>query len=124
MTTSTMQNMPKLEIPASPTLQEYLAHSPTVCAPSNEDACPICYEAWNTTPDAIIQTHCGHNFHRECLTAWFGNENVENANTCPSCRAVCFPNAPEKHTHVQINGERSPNANDISFLFGTMYRVA
>lgn len=119
-----MPNMPTLEIPASPTLQAYLAHSPTVSAPTNEASCPICYDDWNNGSESIIQTHCGHNFHRDCLTAWFGNENLENSNTCPSCRAVCFPSTPTKHDHVQINGERSPNASDISFLFQTMYRVA
>lgn len=111
-----------LNIPASPTQQEYLANSPIVQAPANETACPICYAEWHEGQEEIIRTHCGHAFHRECLTAWFGNTGVESANTCPSCRSVCFPAAPTKSKTVEINGERSPNASDISFLYQSMMR--
>ncbi|OAL48169.1 hypothetical protein IQ07DRAFT_90919 [Pyrenochaeta sp. DS3sAY3a] len=105
-----------LTIPASPSQTHYLAHSPTLSTPpTTESSCPICYESWAASTEGIIRTHCGHAFHRACLAAWFGSESVQSANTCPSCRAVCFPEAKsEKGRVVVISGERSPNAGDVS----------
>lgn len=110
----------KLTIPPSPTQQDYLATNPIVSAPIDEAACPICYDIWTAGKDDILQTHCGHVFRRECLTAWFSNEDVQSANTCPSCRAVCFPGTPMKTGNEELR-ERSPNADDLSFLYQAIF---
>ncbi|KAF1847639.1 uncharacterized protein K460DRAFT_62255 [Cucurbitaria berberidis CBS 394.84] len=106
-----------LAIPPSPTQREYLASSPVVSAPPNRSACPICYYNWNVGNETIPQTHCGHMFHRECLITWFGAKEVESANTCPSCRAVCFPSEPMQSSNAEITGERSQNSEYLSFLY-------
>lgn len=109
----------KLTSPPAPNQKDYLANSPVVSTPPKEDACPICYENWKDGEESIIRTHCGHTFHRECLTTWFGNAEIASANTCPSCRAVCFANTAAKRVNELLR-ERSPNVNDVSFLYQTM----
>lgn len=113
---------PTMAAPPSASQQEYLATCPLVPPPTTEHACPICYEDWNAETEAILRTHCGHIFHRECLTAWFGEPNVESANSCPSCRSECFPGAPSAKDSVVIAGERTRNIDDVSFLYEIMYQ--
>ena len=65
-----------------------------VLAPPDQDACPICFEPWNTNIGSafgsIVQTQCEHIFHRTCLGAWFDKQDMElEENTCPCCRTVC-----------------------------------
>jgi len=42
--------------------------------------CPICYQKRLTEP---ITTHCGHQYHRDCLFKW-----THRNPSCPSCRSV------------------------------------
>jgi hypothetical protein len=113
----------RLTIPASPSQEDYLAASPTISALSKDDACPICYNAWKDEKETGVRTHCGHAFHRGCLMTWFGNDGIQNANTCPSCRAVCFPSTSTK-SNVERLQEQSPNAMDISYLYPTIFDVS
>jgi hypothetical protein len=62
--------------------------------------------------EPIIRTHCNHTFHRECFVAWLGKEDINSANSCPNCRAECFP----KVEHRKETGL----ALDMSFLYNTM----
>jgi len=43
--------------------------------------CPICLE--NNTKEDIVESPCGHQFHRNCIVDWF-----EHGNFCPVCRAT------------------------------------
>jgi hypothetical protein len=104
--------MLQLTIPASPTRQDYIDQQLTPSPASDETACPICYEDWEAEHQLIIQTHCGHTFHRECFVAWLGKEDVNSANSCPNCRAVCFPRPKlQKETGIRL---------DMSSLYNTM----
>jgi hypothetical protein len=106
--------MPQLNSPPSPTRDAYITQQlrPSTPHASDESACPICYEAWTSDKSPIIRTHCNHTFHRECFIAWLGKEDVNSANSCPNCRAECFP----KVEHRKETGL----ALDMSFLYNTM----
>jgi hypothetical protein len=98
--------------PPSPTREDYIDQQLTPSPASEEQACPICYENWGADKEPIIRTHCGHVFHRVCFIAWLGKEDVESANSCPNCRAVCFPKVEhQKETGLTL---------DMSFLYNTM----
>jgi hypothetical protein len=105
--------MSTLNSPPSPTRDDYISHqlTPSTRPGSDDKACPICCEAW-TSAEQIIRTHCNHTFHRECFVTWLGKEDINSANSCPSCRAVCFP----KVEHKKETGL----ALDMSFLYSTM----
>jgi hypothetical protein len=55
--------------------------------------CPVCLETLGENPFIpvaieVIQTTCGHHFHRPCLEHWVAIQQ----NTCPLCRqANCIP---------------------------------
>jgi hypothetical protein len=106
--------MPEFNCPPSPTRDDYINQqlTPSSAPASDEKACPICYESWDANNELIIRTHCNHTFHRECFVAWLGKEDVNSANSCPNCRAVCFP----KVEHAKETGL----ALDMSFLYNTM----
>jgi hypothetical protein len=106
--------MSQLNSPPSPTRDDYIRQqlTPSRAPASDEKACPICYESWEDNNELIIRTHCNHTFHRECFVAWLGKEDVNSANSCPNCRAVCFPKVEhEKETGLAL---------DMSFLYNTM----
>jgi hypothetical protein len=104
--------MLQLDIPASPTRDAYINQQLTPSPASDEKACPICYGDWNADKEPIIRSHCNHTFHRDCFIAWLGKEDMHSANSCPSCRAVCFPKVEhKKETGLTL---------DMSFLFNTM----
>ncbi|XP_058082124.1 probable E3 ubiquitin-protein ligase RHB1A [Magnolia sinica] len=44
-----------------------------------EDACPTCFEEYDTENPRII-TKCGHHFHLSCILEW-----MERSDTCPIC---------------------------------------
>lgn len=53
-----------------------------------DTTCPICQDELVTetaetaeTAEPIVNTPCGHRFHRECLVPW-----LQKSNTCPMCR--------------------------------------
>ena len=46
--------------------------------------CAICMLPMN--PGTFTTTLCNHNFHKNCLCAWF-NSRIEEPATCPLCRA-------------------------------------
>jgi hypothetical protein len=67
-------------------------HLPTVneVYKFKETECPICYQKWSQG-DTIVQTKCGHQFHKACLILWFETSVGEYMNnTCPSCRAPLY----------------------------------
>jgi len=102
--------MLQLNIPPSPTRDDYINQQLTPSPASDEKSCPICCDSWET--DQIIKTHCGHVFHRECFVAWLGKEDINSANSCPNCRAICFPNMEaEKESGLTL---------DMSHLYNTM----
>jgi len=105
--------MSKITTPPSPTRNHYVAQQLMHASASTPEgsACPICFEDWNDE-SILITTHCKHTFHRECFVAWLGKEDVDGANSCPSCRAVCFPKVEQrKETGLTF---------DMSFLYRTM----
>ena len=51
--------------------------------------CPICYEEIKGK-DAKV-TSCKHSFHSECLQRW-----TRCNSTCPMCRTIIAPTAPER----------------------------
>jgi hypothetical protein len=108
--------MSHLTTPPSPTREAYITHHLTTQPTTpNDSTCPICYESYATSPSPIIRTHCNHIFHRECFIAWLGNagnEGASSANSCPNCRAVCFPNV----EHPEETGL----VLDMSFLYRRM----
>ncbi|PSN74022.1 RING/U-box [Corynespora cassiicola Philippines] len=71
---------------ASASKDNYIATHLKESAPSDEEDCPICKDEWDAPIEEVISLHCGHVFHRKCILAWF-----KDGNTCPSCRAKCFP---------------------------------
>jgi hypothetical protein len=104
-------------------------------APTDQDACPICFEPWNTNIGyqfgSILQTQCEHVFHRACLVAWFDKQNVEaEENTCPCCRTVCTPPRLRQPAYRQQRlFQRNQNTEDapapqISSANGTAMRLA
>jgi hypothetical protein len=45
--------------------------------------------------------------------AWLGNDDMNSANLCPSCRAICFPELKhQKETGLIL---------DVSFLYSSMH---
>jgi hypothetical protein len=110
--TRTHSKMLQLTIYASPTRQDYIDHQLTPSPSSDEKACPICYDDWEADHELIVRTHCGHTFHRECFVAWLCKEDINGANSCPSCRAVCFPKLEcQKENGLSL---------DMSYLHHTM----
>lgn len=106
--------MLRIATPASPTRDAYINQNltPSPAPALDEPSCPICYGSWNAENEPIIRTHCGHTFHRQCFVTWLGKEDVNSANSCPSCRAVCFPKVKhQKETGLTL---------DMSFLYRTM----
>jgi hypothetical protein len=103
--------MSQLNTPPSPTRDHYITQQLTPSTIPEESACPICFEDWSDK-STIIRTHCNHTFHRECFVAWLGKEDANSANSCPSCRAVCFPKV-EQQKEMGLT-------LDMSFLFRTM----
>lgn len=51
--------------------------------------CTICQTGF-VLGDRLIRLSCNHDFHESCVTPWLLN----NANTCPLCRAVEVPEPP------------------------------
>ena len=49
-----------------------------------EEKCPICWSEMQD--DELMETNCGHLFHRHCLRGWLDQE--DQPNSCPICRAV------------------------------------
>ena len=66
--------------------------------------CPICCEEFNDVYDSlekddsesnasdeeeennnIVETGCGHLFHKECLSKWY-RKGTSNNSKCPTCR--------------------------------------
>lgn len=102
--------MSQLHTPPSPTRDHYINQQLKPSPASDEKACPICCDSWGS--EQIIRTHCGHVFHRDCFIAWLGKEDINSANSCPNCRAVCFTKAePQAESGLTL---------DMSFLYNTM----
>ena len=49
-----------------------------------EEECAICQLL---SDDVIIQTKCGHSFHKRCLGLWCNTRTSDADKTCPICRA-------------------------------------
>ena len=49
-----------------------------------EEECAICQLP---SDDVIIQTKCGHSFHKRCLGLWCNTRTSDADKTCPICRA-------------------------------------
>lgn len=80
--------------------EQYFRNYIKPSGPSDDPVCPICFEDWNPDTSTIVQTMCSHTFHRFCLAKWlYGIGNEVCPNTCPSCRAVCFPRHSEQEAH-------------------------
>ena len=47
-----------------------------------EPFCSICYEEYNNELD-VVETNCGHQFHKDCLLKWW---KIKNSNDCSYCR--------------------------------------
>ena len=62
----------------------------TIIKIQSDDDCPICLDKLNDEK-IVLQTNCGHHFHKECLT-----RSIKTSEKCPICRAtfqkakVCF----------------------------------
>ena len=48
-----------------------------------QEDCPICYNSLCSKKN-IVSTHCGHLFHKDCITTW--RESCPNGDSCPVCR--------------------------------------
>tara|TARA_B100000123_G_C25724588_1_gene426256 strand:+ start:1265 stop:1639 length:375 start_codon:yes stop_codon:yes gene_type:complete len=46
------------------------------------DECSICLEKYIKN-DKLINLHCSHSFHKDCLNEW-----LKKNNTCPQCREI------------------------------------
>jgi hypothetical protein len=55
--------------------------------PQTEESeeCAICKERHDD--DVIINTECGHSFHKKCLARWCNIQSSDANKTCPMCRA-------------------------------------
>jgi hypothetical protein len=84
--------------------QQYVDSHLTEGGAFTEEVCPMCYDEWNETANEIVKTECGHAFHKECAIAWFSTAlpNGTLANTCPSCRAVCFTDFDVIHERERV----------------------
>lgn len=58
------------------------AHKP-VSIFGHEEPCVICYE--DMTRMTALKLHCGHVFHRNCITCWLNEQR-----TCPVCRVFAL----------------------------------
>ncbi|KAI9785662.1 MAG: hypothetical protein M1835_003267 [Candelina submexicana] len=80
-----------------------------------DDTCNLCFSDYKDG-ELIIEQHCGHKLHQECIFMWFDNDSRYSF-PCPSCR-----NDPGKLSYkiykVNEDGERIsiiPNENDPGF---------
>ena len=74
-----------------------------------EDTCPICLEKLSdTTNGQVVETRCGHTFHKNCI------ENI-SGNRCPICRRPAFPTTlvktPAKGGRTTIRRRRKQRTN-------------
>ncbi|CAN9335194.1 unnamed protein product [Alternaria alternata] len=104
-------------LPAQSREQYFITHvKPS--GPSDDPVCPICFDDWNPDTSAIVQTICRHTFHHYCLARWlYGIGSEACPNTCPGCRAVCFPNHSEQevyHVDFDLNPELWADSNYAS----------
>lgn len=51
---------------------------------AEDNKCVICLEKYNDNDNIEIR-HCGHTFHKECLTLWESSGRT-NGKLCPCCR--------------------------------------
>ena len=103
--------------PAQSREQYFITHvKPS--GPSDDPVRPICFDDWNPDTSAIVQTICRHTFHHYCLARWlYGIGSEACPNTCPGCRAVCFPNHSEQevyHVDFDLNPELWVDSNYAS----------
>lgn len=87
-------NIPKERLAEVPMedKREFKAHSGTLLLNSKGnnklgDPCPICHEAmYEHGVDGLVRTHCGHAFHRECMST-----ALQHDDRCPMCRGTARP---------------------------------
>lgn len=58
----------------------------------DDNECAICFNAY-LQGCTLVSLECGHNYHKECLAAWFSRQS-----TCPYCRYEF----PTDHSHYEI----------------------
>jgi hypothetical protein len=73
--------------------KDYIMNQIKSSEPNDEADCPSCRDPWidpdngrTSMENEIVEIHCGHRFHRDCIEQWLSAKN-----TCPMCRSVCFP---------------------------------
>ena len=64
------------ELPAKPKESPTVDHPQAVQCDPSKDACSICLEL-----NSDVTTHCGHDFHSDCLKNW----DVKSQD-CPNCK--------------------------------------
>jgi hypothetical protein len=88
--------------PAQSLKQYFTTHIRPADPPPDEEDCPICIQPWRPTAQEIVQTNCGHVFHRLCLVIWLTQET--DPRSCPNCRDVFFPRAVAPNNAVAAPG--------------------
>jgi hypothetical protein len=88
--------------PAQSLKQYFTTHIRAADSPPDEEDCPICIQPWRPTAQEIVQTNCGHVFHRLCLVIWLTQET--DPRSCPNCRDVFFPRAVAPNNAVAAPG--------------------
>ena len=85
---------------------------PVVKATKNKktNQCAICQEDMKKN-QLVLKTHCGHFFHKKCISKWYGKQNFTP--TCPMCRAE--QNSNYKHENV-YHVHTCYNINEDNFL--------
>lgn len=79
-------------------------------------SCSICTESLTDQSNGLVVTHCGHIYHRICLSEW-----LKSAKTCPQCRSECS-SATIRNVYLNNSASTSrKNGETLPLLLGKKF---
>ncbi len=81
----------------------------------NQD-CTICITAFDSKESSgdVVQTWCGHFYHRHCVNNWLSEDEADNT-TCPTCRQTLFERPEEEAEYESEDEWEWPRGDDCTF---------